>query len=114
MANTRGATHIHGPSATGTIKAGSITPPTLAPSVGPGSGANAGRLKTVSPGAKGTGSGSPTSGTLPQLNSGNKTTVAPGKKAPLSGGMSAKGVGAATPYKRKKARVLGTGGQKPA
>ena len=111
MANTRGATHIHGPAATGTIKAGNIVAAKAAPSVGPGSGANSGHTTTVGSGKVSSGFGSPISGAQKAVNAGNKTTVGAGTKQPLSGGPSAKGVGAATPYRRKKARSLGTGGE---
>ena len=114
MANTRGKTSIHGPSSTGTIKAGNIVAPSAAPSVGPGSGANSGNLTTVRPGKVAPGrAGNPTSGIPAGLNAGTKTTInTPGKKASYGGGA---GVGANTAYKRKKARRLGTSnGQTPA
>ena len=113
MANTRGKTHVHGPAATGTIKAGSVTPSSAAPSVGPGSGANSGNLTTISPGKVSPGFGSPISGGAKGVNAGNKTTInTPGKKASYGSGA---GVGANTSYKRKKQRRLGTNnGQTPA
>ena len=112
MANTRGKTAIHGPASTGTIKAGSVT--TGVPAFPAGSGANSGNLTTVRPGTVAPGrNASPKPSGSSGINAGMKTTInTPGKKAPYSGG---NGVGANTPYKRKKARRLGTtNGQTPA
>ena len=105
MANTRGPRHVHGPSSTGTISAGSVS---TAPAPGVhGSGATAGSRTTVAPGTKGTGSGSPISGgTGSRVNAGSKTTVTtPGKRATPGGG---NGVGSGTPVRRKRAPRLGT------
>jgi hypothetical protein len=107
MANTRGKTHVHGPSATGTISAGSVS---TAPAPGVhGSGANSGNRTTISPGMKAPAAGragNPTSGVPAGLNAGTKTTVGMGAKKP--GYTSGAGVGANTPAKRKKQRRLGT------
>lgn len=114
MANTRGRTAIHGPSSTGTIKAGNITPPSAAP-ITVGSGANSGNTTTIRPGTVAPGrNAQPKPSGSSAVNAGHKTTVGEGSKQPLSGGPSAKGVGAATPYKRKKQRTLGKGGNIPA
>jgi len=114
MANTRGKTAIHGPSSTGTIKAGSVTPPTAAPSVGPGSGATSGNRTIVGAGTVAPGrNASPKPSGSAGVNAGTKTTVGMGTKKP--GYTSGAGVGANTPYKRKKQRRLGTSnGQTPA
>jgi hypothetical protein len=114
MANTRGATHIHGPSATGTIKAGNVTPSSAAP-ITVGSGANSGKTTLIAPGSKAPNSGrsgNPISGGAKGVSAGMKTTVGDGSKASIV--TSGKGVGSDTPYKRKTSRKLGTGGQRPA
>lgn len=118
MANTRGKTSLHGPSTTGgihtTSPAGSYTPAAGSGAHGPGtpnvpagSGANGGKVMLVGSGAVGAGARTPTASPGAKgVNAGNKTIVGEGAKKPAY--TSGNGVGANTPYKRKKQRRLGT------
>lgn len=118
MANTRGKTAIHGPSATGPIRTTSPAgTPIQTPGSGPhglgtpnvptGSGATGGTHLLVSAGTSPSHTGAPISGgTGNKVNAGQKTTVnTPNKKAGYTNGA---GVGANTPIKRKRAPRLGT------
>lgn len=109
MANTRGKTSIHGPSATGNV---SIVSGPKRPGVH-GSGATGGAETRIGPGHAPTMTAkAPPNPDGSGANAGHKTTVAAGTKKSIV--TSGKSVGSGTTPRRKKARVLGTGGTKPA